>query len=170
VSTLEAAPAADCTCLTHRVEAFLAHDAWLLDGWRLEEWFALVTPEIRYLVPAADCPDGDPDHSVAFINDDYNLLRGRITRLQSRHAHREYPTSRTRRFITNVRAAERADGIVEVTASFQVYRFRLRRTAAYIGFYQLELVSDGASFKIRQRKATLDQEALDEHGAISIIL
>jgi p-cumate 2,3-dioxygenase subunit beta len=170
VSTAAVPATADCTCLTHRVEAFLAHDAWLLDGWKLEEWFALVAPDIRYHVPSADCPDGDPDHAVTFINDDYGLLRGRITRLQSRHAHREYPTSRTRRFVTNVRAWERPDGVVEATASFQIFRFRLHRTAAYIGFYELELVPDGASFTIRKRKATLDQEALDEHGAISIIL
>jgi p-cumate 2,3-dioxygenase beta subunit len=159
-----------CTCLTHRVTAFLNWDAWLLDNWRLEDWFALVTGDISYVVPASDCPDGDPQNSVVFINDDFTLLRGRITRLQSRHAHREFPTSRTRRFITNVLVDEAGDGALHVTASFQVYRFRSRQTSVYVGYYEMTLVPDGESFKIRSRKATLDQEALDEHGAISIIL
>lgn len=156
--------------LTEQVTTFLSWDAWLLDNWRLEEWLALVTDDISYVVPASDCPDGDPQNSVVFINDDITLLRGRITRLRSRHAHREFPTSRTRRFITNVLVNEGPDKTVHVTASFQVYRFRSRQTAVYVGYYEMTLVPDGESFKIRSRKATLDQEALDEHGAISIIL
>lgn len=156
--------------LTERVTTFLSWEAWLLDNWRLEEWMGLVTDDISYVVPASDCPDGDPQNSVVFINDDLTLLRGRITRLQSRHAHREFPTSRTRRFITNVLVDEGPEATVHVTASFQVYRFRSRQTAVYVGYYEMTLVPDGESFKIRSRKATLDQEALDEHGAISIIL
>jgi p-cumate 2,3-dioxygenase beta subunit len=156
--------------LTERVTSFLSWDAWLLDNWRLEEWLALVTDDISYVVPASDCPEGDPQNSVVFINDDFALLRGRITRLQSRHAHREFPTSRTRRFITNVLVDTGPENTVHVTASFQVYRFRSRQTAVYVGYYEMTLVPDGESFRIRSRKATLDQEALDEHGAISIIL
>jgi p-cumate 2,3-dioxygenase beta subunit len=156
--------------LAHRVATFLAQEAWLLDNWRLDDWLALLTDDVSYVVPAADCPDGDPDTSVVFINDDITLLRGRVQRLKSRHAHREFPTSRTRRMITNVLTDEAADGTVHVTASFQVYRFRLRQTAVYVGWYEMTLVPAGESFKIRSRKATLDQEALDEHGAISIIL
>jgi hypothetical protein len=34
----------------------------------------------------------------------------------------------------------------------------------------MTLVPHGESFKIKRRKATIDQEALDEHGAVSIIL
>ena len=156
--------------LTERVTRFLHWEAWLLDNWRLEEWLALVTDDISYVVPAADCPEGDPQNSVVFINDDLTLLRGRITRLQSRHAHREFPTSRTRRFITTVLVDDGPEHTVHVTASFQVYRFRSRQTAVYVGYYEMTLVADGETFKIRSRKATLDQEALDEHGAISIIL
>jgi p-cumate 2,3-dioxygenase subunit beta len=156
--------------LTERVTRFLNWEAWLLDNWRLEEWLALVTDDISYVVPATDCPEGDPHNSVVFINDDFALLRGRITRLQSRHAHREFPSSRTRRFITNVLVDDGPDESVHVTASFQVYRFRSRQTAVYVGYYEMTLVADGETFKIRSRKATLDQEALDEHGAISIIL
>ena len=156
--------------LSVRVTTFLAYDAWLLDNWRLDDWLELIDEEIRYVVPATDCPTGDADNSVVFINDDITLLRARIRRLKSRHAHREYPASRTRRFITNVLPVQAADGSVHVTASFQVYRFRLRATAVYVGWYEMTLIPNGDTFKIKARRATLDQEALDEHGAISIIL
>lgn len=156
--------------LSVRVTTFLAQEAWLLDNWRLDEWLELIHEEIRYIVPATDCPEGGTDDSVVFINDDIALLRARVTRLKSRHAHREYPSSRTRRFISNVLAHETGDGSVKVTASFAVYRFRARATAVYVGCYEMTLVPEGESFKILRRKATLDQEALDEHGAVSIIL
>lgn len=156
--------------LTQRVSTFLSQEAWLLDNWRLDEWLQLLADDVQYVVPATDCPTGDADNSVVFINDDMALLQARVKRLQSRHAHREYPSSRTRRLITNVLADEADDGSVHLTASFQVYRFRLRQTAVYVGWYEMTLVPDGSSFKIRNRRATLDQEALDEHGAVSIIL
>ena len=163
-------PASLAEPLALRVTTFLAHEAWLLDNWRLDEWLGLLADDVRYAVPATDCPDGDADASVYFINDDLKMVQARVTRLKSRHAHREYPASRTRRFISNVLADERPDGTVHATASFQVYRFRNRETAVYVGFYTFTLVPDGATFKIAYRKATLDQEALDEHGAVSIIL
>lgn len=158
-----------CACLVHQVESFLFWDAKLLDEWRLEEWLGLCDKGIEYIVPANDCPEGSPEDSVVFINDDFETLEGRIRRLQSRHAFREYPTSRTRRFISNV-LVQAHDDAIEVCASFQVYRFRLRRVAVYVGHYEMLLVPDGDSFKIRRRRAVLDQESLDEHGAVSIIL
>ena len=156
--------------LSVRVATFLAREAWLLDNWRLDDWLKLIDEDIQYVVPATDAPTGDADNSVMFINDDIAMLRSRVTRLKSRHAYREYPASRTRRFITNVLADEQADGAVHLTASFQVYRFRNRESAVYVGWYEMTLVPHGASFRITRRKATLDQEALDEHGAVSIIL
>jgi p-cumate 2,3-dioxygenase beta subunit len=41
------------------IEAFLIHEAELLDEWRLEEWLGLMAPEARYLVPPLDAPDAD---------------------------------------------------------------------------------------------------------------
>src|SRR5262249_32595332 len=97
-------------------------------------------------------------------------LQGRVNRLKSRHAHREFPWSRTRRLITNVRLLDATEDTVTVTASFVVYRFREGRAAPYVGRYDHTLVWAGEGLKIRYRRATLDQESLQEHGAISIIL
>lgn len=107
---------------------------------------------------------------MVFINDDLETLRARVRRLESRYAHREYPSSRTRRFISNVLVGRDAAGLVAVSASFQVHRFRLRSTCVYVGAYDLRLEPHGQSFRIAARKATLDQEALDEHGVVNIIL
>jgi p-cumate 2,3-dioxygenase beta subunit len=155
--------------LRNRVEDLLFHEAALLDAWRLDEWLGLFTAEGRYLVPTTDLPDGDPRRDLVFIDDDMVRLRARVERLKSRHGHREYPWSRTRRFISNIRIKPENDAIV-VTSSFLVYRFRLGESSPYVGWYEHRLREVNGELKIQHRKAVLDQEALSEHGAVSVIL
>ena len=156
--------------LEREVEDFIAREAALLDEWRLDEWLELFTDGARYVVPSTDKPNGDPQETLGIINDDMARLRGRVERLKSRHAHREFPWSRTRRFITNVRIK---DGVTEdlfVTASFLVYRIRSGQVDPLIGSYSYTLRRVDGALKIASRKAVLDLEALRPHGTLSIIL
>lgn len=152
-------------------EDFLYHEAALLDEWKLDEWLQLFTEDARYVVPTTDLPDGDPERDLVFVDDDIVRLRGRVVRLNSRHAHREYPSSRTRRLITNVRVVDATERELRIEASFAVYRSRSGQIAPYVGQYKYTLVrtSEGG-FLIRYRRANLDIEILREHGAVSIIL
>jgi p-cumate 2,3-dioxygenase beta subunit len=163
-------PDEDRSRLRLAAEEFLYDEAALLDEWRLDEWLALFTPDARYVVPTTDLPEGDPRTDQVFIDDDYARLQGRVVRLQSRHAHREYPSSRTRRLVTNVRVTDVVGEEVFVSASFVVYRFRTEQVAPYVGRYDYTLVRGPAGFKIRFRRAVLDLESLRDHGAVSIIL
>jgi p-cumate 2,3-dioxygenase beta subunit len=153
------------------VEYFLYEEAALLDNWRLDEWLKLFTADARYLVPTTDLLDGDPARDMMFIDDDYERLKGRVNRLKSRHAHREYPSSRTRRLITNVRLTRIDANELDAEASFAVYRSRNEMIAPYVGIYRYTLARrDGGAFLIRRRRAELDLERLTDHGAVSIIL
>lgn len=152
------------------VEDFLYYEAALLDEWRLDEWLTLFTEDAHYVVPATDHPEGDPRQDFVFIDDDVDRLRGRVERLKSRHAHREYPWSRTRRLIANVRITEVTGDEVKVTASFLVYRIRMGQVAPYVGRYDYRLRRLDGGLKISYRRATLDLERLRDHGAVSIIL
>ena len=155
--------------LREQVEDFLFREAELLDDWRLDDWVALFTEDARYVVPTTDLPEGDPRRDLVFIDDDITRLRARAVRLNSRHAHREYPWSRTRRFVSNVRVAETGDGELSVTANVMVYRFRSGEGAPYVGSVHYTLRRDGENLKIAYRRAVLDLEALSWHGAVSII-
>ncbi|BBL83283.1 aromatic-ring-hydroxylating dioxygenase subunit beta [Thermus thermophilus] len=160
--------------LRAKVEDFLYHEAELLDEWHLDEWLALFTEDARYVVPTTDLPEGDPSRDLVFVDDDIVALRGRVNRLKSRHAHREYPWSRTVRLITNVRVKEEGDEVL-VRANFAVYRSRdpsgrWSHTHEYVGEYFYRLVRDGESFRIRYKRATLQMEGLKEHGAVSIVV
>ena len=159
----------DARSLREEVEDFLYEEAALLDAWRLDEWAALFTEDARYVVPTTDLPDGDPRHDLVFIDDDIVRIRARVKRLNSRHAHREYPSSRTRRFISNVRVEETGDGELAVTANALVYRFRSGEGDPYVGHYKYRLRRDGGGFRICYRRAVLDHESLTGHGAVSVI-
>ena len=160
---------ANTPTLRELVEDFLFREAELLDDWRLDDWVALFTEDARYVVPTTDLPEGDPQRDLVFIDDDITRLRARAVRLNSRHAHREYPWSRTRRFVSNVRVSETGDGELSVTANVMVYRFRSGEGAPYVGSVHYTLRRDNGELKIAYRRAVLDLEALSWHGAVSII-
>lgn len=162
---------AETAVFTHReVEDFLNDEAALLDNWQLEDWLELFTEDAKYVVPTTDLPEGDPQHDLVFIDDNLIRLRGRVTRLNSRHAHREFPSSRTRRFITNIRITGVGEGEATVEASFLIYRFRAGSSEPFVGQYRYLLTRVGGRLKIRYRRATLDLETLRGQGAVSIIL
>ena len=155
------------------VEDFLYHEASLLDQWKLDDWLELFTADARYLVPTTDLPEGDPEihgDQLVFIDDDISRLRGRVTRLKSRHAHREYPWSRTRRSITNVRVIKVDGDEISVTATFTVYRIRGGQAAAYVGRYDYLLRRVNGELRIVFRRAVLDHESLTDTAAVSIVL
>ena len=156
--------------LRNQVETFLFEEAELLDSWRLHEWLELFGGEGRYLVPATDLPDGDPRNDLFLIQDDRFLLEQRVNSLLTRSAHAEYPHSRTRRLIANVRAGQNEGGQVMVAANFAVYRSRNGIFDTYVGHYRHVLERDGDSFRFLVRKAVLDLESLRPQGKISIII
>jgi p-cumate 2,3-dioxygenase beta subunit len=156
--------------LEREVEKFIVEEAAMLDEWRLDDWLALFTKDARYMVPATDMPTADPKETLALINDDMARLRGRVERLKSRHAHREFPWSRTRRFITNVRIKEIIGEEISANASFLVYRIRSGQVDPLIGSYVYTLMRVDGALKIAARRAVLDLEALRPHGTLSIIL
>lgn len=158
--------------LDRAIEKFLYAEADLLDEWRLHEWLALFTERGRYLVPATDKPDGDPTKDLFLVQDDRFLLEQRVNSLQTRAAHAEYPHSRTRRLVTNIKATETEEGLIEVRANFAVFRARNGAVDTYFGRYShlLERAGDQGGFRFVIRKAILDLEALRPHGKVSIIL
>lgn len=157
--------------LVRSVEEFLYAEADLLDEWRLHEWLALFTERGRYLVPSTDKPDGDPTRDLFLVQDDRFLLEQRVNSLMTRAAHAEYPHSRTRHLVTNVKAAETEGGLIEARANFAVFRARNGAVDTYFGRYTHLLEIDGdRGFRFVTRKAILDLEALRPHGKVSIIL
>ena len=167
-----AGTAPDAGALLRRVEVedFLYHEAQLLDEWRLHDWLDLFCDECRYVLPATDLPDGDPAETLGLIDDDLARLRGRVERLASARAYREFPWSRTRHLITNVRVTAAGDDEVCAQANFAAYRYRKGDEQVLVGSSAYRLVGGAEGFRIREKWITLATEALRPHGTVSIIL
>ena len=157
----------------HReVEDFLFDEAELLDTWRLEEWLALFTEDCRYLVPPGDLPpDASPETTLFYIADNHVLLRERVRRLFKRNAHAEYPHSKTRHLISNVRVMPTStDDQLEIRCAFLTHRSRAGVIDTFIGSIEYRLVRQDGKLRIREKRCRLDVDNLREQGRISILL
>ncbi len=172
------APAQSPTTPTNRaeftrdqVEDLFYREAELLDAWKLDEWLAMLTDDAMYFVPPNDKPDGDARFTLFTIADDMLRLKERIIRLKDPNCHAEFPHSRTRRMVTNIRVKDVDGDKATATANFLVHRHRRHeQPRIFAGHYIYKLRRVGAELKISERRAILDAEELGSMSAVSFIL
>jgi p-cumate 2,3-dioxygenase beta subunit len=153
------------------VEDFLYHEAALLDDWKLDDWLSLLTEDAAYYVPPNDKPDADHRFTLFTVADDIVRLKERIIRLKDPNCHAEFPPSRTRRMISNVRITGTEGDEVHVVANFAIFRHRRNEPAReFVGRYRYKLRRTDAGLKIAERRAILDAEELGRMGAVSFLL
>src|SRR5580704_3531559 len=124
----------DVQSTRHQVEEFLYQEAELIDDWRLPEWSELYTDDARYDVTSLDCDDpinSSSKDSLFLLADDKERLTSRAKRLMKKTAHAEYPHSKVRHIIGNVRVGLNAGDEIKVKANFVVYRTKDDNTSQY---------------------------------------
>lgn len=145
------------------VEAFLFHEADLLDNMDAEAWLALWAAECCYWVPCNGRDDStDPQRQVSLIYDDRARLEDRIYRLLSSAAHSQRPRSRMRRVVGNIRYEVR-EGEVHTRSNFLLAELRRGRQEIWSGVSQHRLLPAGDGFQIKAKTVLLTQsdEAID---------
>ena len=130
----------------------------------------MFTDDGRYVVPSTDVLDGDPAKDLTLIDDDHLRLVWRVKRLNNRRAHREFPWSRTRRIVSNVRVLEATGEELKVTCTIVVHRYRHEQQDQFVGRYLHTLRRTPDGLKIAHRRAELDLERLSPNGSISMVL
>jgi 3-phenylpropionate/cinnamic acid dioxygenase small subunit len=133
VKTAAAAPTTDGLARAgmeqhFEVTGFLTEEAEVLDAGRYRDWLDLLTEEVSYRMPvrvtaAHSLSDSLLDEMDHFREDRYSLEK-RVQRFETDHAWTEDPPSRTRRFVTNVRVWEGADGDLLVKSYLLLFRSR----------------------------------------------
>jgi p-cumate 2,3-dioxygenase beta subunit len=153
------------------VEDFLFLEASLLDKWQLREWLALYTKDAEYQVPSTDLPrDAEPDQGLFYIADDYMRLEQRVIRLEKKTIWSEYPRSKTRHMVSNVRVLGGTDAEFKVEAAFAVYRTKWGNTDLFIGSYEYTLRKEAGELRVRKKRCLLDLDGLRPQGRVSILL
>jgi len=146
--------------LREHVNAFLLHEADLVDQHRYDDWLGLWASDAIYWVPCNE-DDYDPTQHVSIIYDDYGRLEERCIRLNSEAAHSQDPPSRLCRIIGNQQvsrgdAGDAGDaGDVRVRANMILVEVRSGEKNVYAARLEYTLQPEDDSFKIKRKKVVL---------------
>jgi p-cumate 2,3-dioxygenase beta subunit len=160
----------DSSGLRARIEDFLYLEADLLDEWRIEEWFALFAEGATYEVPpTGEADENDPATSLFYIADDYIRLRERVVRLTKKDAHSEFPRSRQRHMLSNVRIVDFEDGVADVTCNFVTWRAKRGVVDTYYGKHVYRIDCSVEPYRIKSKRSILGMDMLYP-GKLTIII
>ncbi len=153
------------------VEDFLFLEADLIDHWKLTEWLALFTDDAHYYVPSTDVdPEAGPENNLFYIADDRFRLGERVKRLMKRTAHVEFPHSKVRHIVGNVRILERNGDEMKISTAFIAHRTKNAVTDVYFGTGIYRLVVRDGKLAIREKRSVLASDGLRQQGRVSFIL
>jgi 3-phenylpropionate/cinnamic acid dioxygenase small subunit len=108
---------------------FLVEEAAVLDAGDWAAWLALLTDDIRYVMPVRVTTVRDTGYDersdMAHFDEDRYAIAKRVQRLLTDHAWTEDPPSRTRHLVTNVRTfAGTAPDTLRAESSVLLFRSR----------------------------------------------
>lgn len=138
-----------------QIEAFLYHEASLLDRPDLEAWMALYTEDGSYWMPAmVDQPD--PQNYVSHIYDDRVLMEIRKRNfVHPRASSKDFPVHSSH-LIGNVREIGRTDaGDLKIASNFHAVMYYREEQRVFAGTYEHHLVANGSTFQIRHKRVDL---------------
>jgi 3-phenylpropionate/cinnamic acid dioxygenase small subunit len=135
-------------------EAFLVHEAQLLDDARFDEWLALFTADAWYWVPI-EPNQPSPRDTISLIYDDRRLLETRVRRLASPRIYSQEPRSRTSRMIGNLTIEENAAEACTVRSKFQLLEYRRETQRIFGGTARHRLVRGEDGIQIAWKRVDL---------------
>lgn len=136
-------------------EAFLTHEAFLLDSGAYGDWLGLFAEDATYWVPSQQ-GQADPYSAVSLMYDDRRLLETRVRRLTSAAAHATTPKPVATRQVTNVTLLGEDDGALLVRSKFTMVEYRRNAQRLFAGTYFHRLRPDGnGGFKIASKRVDL---------------
>jgi len=160
--------------LKEEIEAFLYHEAELLDERRYEEWLDLFTEDIHYFMPLRrNVPHDEPEREFTRAGADVNwfdegkdTLTRRVKQILTGIHWAEEPPSRICHMVSNVQIlhtspAGPTPNEVGIKSRFLVYRNRVEtETDFLVGKREDLLRRVNGDWRIARRKIVLDQNVL----------
>ena len=136
------------------VEAFLTHEADLLDSGRYDAWLDLFTADATYWVPAKQ-NQADPYNHISLMYDDRRLLETRVRRLTAAIAHATTPGAVASRQVTNLAILGRDGPTLTARSKFHIVEYRRNAQRVFAGTYVHRLVRADGGFKIAAKRVDL---------------
>jgi 3-phenylpropionate/cinnamic acid dioxygenase small subunit len=159
--------------LINEVQQALYFEAELLDKRRYHEWMDMLADDIHYWMPlmrtvisrdSARLEIADAQ-AQSYFDDDKDMLKQRVAKLDTGFSWSEDPPSRTRHLVTNIQLKEVRDASagleVDIECYFFVYRTRLDSDTDYwVGRREEMLRKTDGQWKLAKRHIFLDQVVL----------
>ena len=160
--------------LKQEIEAFLYHEAELLDERRFEEWLELLADDVRYWMPMRrNVRFGELEREftregldINWFDEGKDTLTRRVQQILTGVHWAEEPLSRLCHMLSNVQLLRVSPSALEpaevaVKSRFLVYRNRVEtETDILVGKREDVLRRLHGTWKIAQRKIILDQNVL----------
>lgn len=163
------------------LERFYYHEARLLDNRQYQQWLALLSQDIRYLLPsrvnvAVDNRERGNEHMLSverelegqdsmgapIREESYIHLMVRVDRAFKINSWSENPPARTRRLIGNIELMEEAADELQVLGNFHLYYARPGSADfIYSGQRRDVLLREDDGFLIKRREIVLDYSSID---------
>lgn len=152
----------------YEVERFYCREARLLDDRQYSEWLKLFTKDTSYWMPirrTKSTKELDQEFtargSVAFFDDNWDMLAVRVKKLDTGYSWSEDPPSRTRHLITNVEILSVEGEEMEVQTNFHLYRTRQNSEEnEWVGHRKDRLRRVDGRLMIASRSVFLEQTVL----------
>jgi 3-phenylpropionate/cinnamic acid dioxygenase small subunit len=147
-----------------RAEQFLFHEAELLDNFRLLDWLALLDRDIDYRIPIRSTrPQDELDRSFSATTfhmiEHFGSLEARMKRFGA-GGWSEFPPSRTRRHVSNVRVDRHAPDRLSVKSNLLYFWSRDAEQVIVSAERHDELVERDDAVKLAGRVVYLDHTTL----------
>lgn len=157
--------------IIREITDWLFLEAELLDDGKYREWLDRVAEDLHYVVPLRVTRDREAGTDIVsgmtLLDDDFDAMEMRVLRLETEYAWAEDPPSRSRRFVTNVRAGHSDnEGEFWVKSNLLLYRARgdLAKYDILSGQRQDILRRSGDGFELVKRVVVLDQTVVMTHN------
>ena len=158
------------------LEAFYYREARLLDNRQYRQWLELVSPDIRYVLPArvnsqvdnrlrgqepmisveAEL-EGADSMGCPLREENYMHLMLRVERAYKINSWSENPPARTRRIVGNIELMARSGDELSVVSNFHLYYARPGSDSCiYAGQRRDLLLASGEQFTLQRREVILD--------------
>ena len=160
------APAADVGSRSE-IEAFLFHEAWLLDHGRLAEWLGLFTDDATYWIPL-EAGQTDPITSVSIVYDDRALLEVRVRQFLHPRAHARIPAPRTVHQVGNVRVLADEDGQLRVASTLVLIEYRQERQRLWGAQVEHRLRRTAVGLRIAAKRIDLVNSEAELEGIVCL--
>jgi len=157
------------TQLWTAVENFYRRETLLLQDRRYRDWLELMDSGISYRVPVTTSTLNGLESSedeLGYYDEDFELLKARVAKLESKQSWVEQPPSRLRYFIQVVDVAHQDDGLIVARSNLLLLQYRWNMEQQFSGGRTDLLVpqEDEGSFLLRNRRVVLDRQELGNQG------